>query len=300
MMSSDLKKRGLGRGLAALLPTAASPSPLRSATGTESGIKRTYFAAQIEDVYPGPEQPRHNFNEAELLELADSIRVHGIIVPLVVRPRPEGGGYFLIAGERRWRAAQRAGLHDVPVVVQEVDSRVAFERALVENLQRSDLSAIEEAIAFQRLVEEFHLTQDQIAEHIGKDRSTISNAIRLLKLPLDVRQMVEDGRLAMGNARALLGLDDAAAISRFARTVIDKELTVRATENLVKQHRAPERAKPRKKSEKSASVKDLEERLTKALGGPVSITEDEPGKAGRMEIKYFDLDHLDRLLDRLL
>ncbi len=299
MMSSDLKKRGLGRGLAALLPTAASPSPLRSASGTESGHKRVYFAAQIEEVYPGPEQPRHNFHEAELLELADSIRVHGIITPLIVRPRPEGG-YFLIAGERRWRAAQRAGLHEVPVVVQEVDSQVAFERALVENLQRSDLSAIEEAIAFQRLVEEFHLTQDQIAEHIGKDRSTVSNAIRLLKLPPDVRQMVEDGRLAMGNARALLGLDEAAAISRFARVVIDKELTVRATENLVKQHRAPERAKPRKKAEKSASVKDLEERLTKALGGPVVISEDEPGKAGRIEIKYFDLDHLDRLLDRLL
>jgi ParB family chromosome partitioning protein len=299
MMSSDLKKRGLGRGLAALLPTAAAPSPLRSAAGTESGLKRTYFAAQIEDVYPGPEQPRHKFNEAELLELADSIRVHGIIVPLVVRPRPEGG-YFLIAGERRWRAAQRAGLHEVPVVVQEVDSQVAFERALVENLQRSDLSAIEEAIAFQRLVDEFHLTQDQIAAHIGKERSTVSNALRLLKLPLKVRQMVEDGTLQMGNARALLGLDDAAAIERFARIVVDKGLTVRATENLVKQHRAPERAKPRKKTEKSASVKDLEERLTKALGGPVSITEDEPGKAGRIEIKYMDLDHLDRLLDRML
>jgi ParB family chromosome partitioning protein len=295
MMTSDLKKRGLGRGLSALLPTAAAPSPLRG----EGVGKRTYFNAQIEEVYPGPEQPRHNFDEAELAELAESIKVHGVIVPLVVRPRPEGG-YYLIAGERRWRAAQRAGLHDVPVVVQEVDSQVAFERALVENLQRSDLGPIEEATAFQRLVDEFGLTQDQVAERIGKDRSTVSNAIRLLKLPASVRQMVEDERLSMGHARALLGLEDAAAIERAARTVIDKGLSVRATEALVKRDRAPEKAKPRSTPQKSASVRDLEERLTRSLGGPVNITEDEPGKAGRIEIKYMNLDHLERLLDRLL
>jgi ParB family chromosome partitioning protein len=155
MMTSDLKKRGLGRGLSALLPTAAAPSPIRMNMADKS---KTYFSAQIEDVYPGPEQPRTSFDDAELAELAESIKVHGVIVPLVVRPRPDGG-YFLIAGERRWRAAQRAGLHDVPVVVQEVDSQVAFERALVENLQRSDLGPIEEAVAFQRLVDEFGLTQ---------------------------------------------------------------------------------------------------------------------------------------------
>jgi len=294
MMTSDLKKRGLGRGLAALLPTAAAPSPIRT-----SDKSKTYFSAQIEDVYPGPEQPRHNFDDAELAELADSIKVHGVIVPLVVRPRPEGG-YFLIAGERRWRAAQRAGLHEVPVVVQEVDSQVAFERALVENLQRSDLGPIEEAVAFQRLCEEFGLTQDQVAARIGKDRSTVSNAIRLLKLPEAVRQMVEDERLSMGHARAVLGLEEAAEIERAARTVIDKQLSVRATEALVKKQREPEPKKARTPVQKSASVRDLEDRLTKALGGPVTITEDEPGKAGRIEIKYLNLDHLDRLLDRLL
>jgi ParB family chromosome partitioning protein len=296
MMSPDMKKRGLGRGLSALLPTAAAPSPIRN---IERGEKsKTYFLAQIEDVYPGPEQPRHNFDESELAELAESIKVHGVIVPLVVRPRPESG-YFLIAGERRWRAAQRAGLHEVPVVVQEVDSQVAFERALVENLQRSDLGPIEEAIAFQRLCDEFGLTQEQVAERIGKDRSTVANAIRLLKLPTLVRQMVEDERLSMGHARALLGLEDPAQIERAARTVVDKALSVRATEALVKKERSPEKPKPRP-VQKSASVRDLEERLTKALGGPVSITEDEPGKAGRIEIKYLNLDHLDRLLDRLL
>jgi ParB family chromosome partitioning protein len=296
MMSGDLKKRGLGRGLSALLPTPGAP-PQR----TEAPVsRRTYFSAQIEEVYPGPEQPRHNFVEAELAELAESIKVHGVIVPLVVRPRPEGG-YYLIAGERRWRASQRAGLHEVPVVVQEVDSQVAFERALVENVQRSDLGPLEEATAFQRLVDEFHLTQDQVAERIGKDRSTVSNAIRLLKLPPVVRQMVEDERLSMGHARALLGLDEPAAIERAARTVVDKGLSVRATEALVKKDRAPEKAKPRTPPvQKSPSVRDLEERLTKALGGPVNITEDEPGKSGKIEIKYLNLDHLDRLLDRLL
>lgn len=296
MMSPDMKKRGLGRGLSALLPTAAAPAPVRT-TGDKS---KTYFNAQIEDVYPGPEQPRHNFDEAELAELAESIKVHGVIVPLVVRPRTEGG-YFLIAGERRWRAAQRAGLHEVPVVVQEIDSQLAFERALVENLQRSDLGPIEEAIAFQRLCDEFGMTQEQVAERIGKDRSTVANAIRLLKLPPNVRQMVEDERLSMGHARALLGLEEAAAIERAARVVVDKALSVRATEALVKKERDPAKAKPRTPvQQKSASVRDLEERLTKALGGPVMITEDEPGKAGRIEIKYLNLDHLDRLLDRLL
>lgn len=294
MMPPDMKKRGLGRGLSALLPTAPPPSPVRA-----TADKKTYFSAQIEDVYPGPEQPRHNFDEAELAELAESIKVHGVIVPLVVRPRPEGG-YFLIAGERRWRAAQRAGLHEVPVVVQEVDSQVAFERALVENLQRSDLGPIEEAIAYQRLCDEFGLTQEQVAERIGKDRSTVANAIRLLKLPPNVRQMVEDERLSMGHARALLGLEEPAAIERAARTVVDKALSVRATEALVKRERSPDKAKPRTPVQKSASVRDLEERLTKALGGPVTITEDEPGKSGRIEIKYMNLDHLDRLLDKLL
>ena len=214
-----------------------------------------------------------------------------------------GGGYYLIAGERRWRAAQKAGLHELPVVLQEVNGQAAFERAIVENVQRSDLGPLEEAAAFQRLVDEFGLTQDQVADRIGKDRSTVANAIRLLKLPPSVRQMVEDEKLSMGHARALLGLEDVPAIERAARQVVDKALSVRATEGLVKKLRTPESDAPRsapKAAGKSASVRDLEERLTRALGGPVVITEDEPGKAGRVEIRYHDLDHLDRLLDRLL
>jgi ParB family chromosome partitioning protein len=273
-----------------------------SAYDRQAPTRRTYFQAGIEELYPSPEQPRRKFDEAKLAELADTMRVHGVIVPLVVRPRPDGG-YFLIAGERRWRAAQRAGLHEVPVVVQDIEEATALERALVENLQRADLGPLEEAAAYQRLVAEYDLSHDEIAERIGKDRSTVANAIRLLKLPAPVRQLVEDDRLSMGHARALLGLEEPAEIERAARAVVDKQLSVRATESLVKKARdggeKPEREK-KPRVAKSASVRDLEERLTRALGGPVQITEDEPGKAGRIEIRYMDLDHLERLLDRLL
>ncbi|MEO8553476.1 MAG: ParB/RepB/Spo0J family partition protein, partial [Kofleriaceae bacterium] len=169
------------------------------------------------------------------------------------------------------------------------------------NLQRADLGPLEEAAAFQRLVDEFSMSHEEVAERIGKDRSTVANSIRLLKLPASVRQLVEDQRLGMGHARALLGLEDGAAIEQAARTVVAKGLSVRATEELVKKQRAPAKAKPRKATaQKTASVRDLEERLTRTLGGPVAITEDEPGKAGRIEIRYLSLDHLERLLDRLL
>ena len=300
---SEVKKRGLGRGLGALLPggpLGAQSAPLHAEPALARS--RVYFAAGIEELYPSPEQPRRKFDDAKLDELADSIKVHGIIVPCVVRPRP-GGGYFLIAGERRWRAAQRAGLHDVPVVVQDVEEGEALERALVENLQRADLGPLEEAAAFQRLVDEFGLTQDEIGARIGKDRSTVANTMRLLKLPTGVRQMVEDEDLTMGHARALLGLESAEAIEIAARKVVAKQLSVRATEQLVKRARDRESDRPRPApapTMKSASVRDLEERLTRALGGPVTITEDEPGKAGYVEIRYMNLDHLERLLDRLL
>jgi len=296
------RKRGLGRGLGALMPTpttapAAAPAPAAPERG------KIYFQAQIEDVYPNPDQPRRRFDDGELDELASSIRGHGVIMPLVVRPR-RAGGYELIAGERRWRASQRAGLREVPVVVQDVDDREAFERALIENLQRADLNAIEEASAYQRLIEDHGLTQDEVAQRVGKDRSTIANAVRLLKLPPVVRQLVEERRISMGHARALLSLDDSEAIEIAARRVLAKGLSVRATEALVKAHdAAPERA-PRVARGKSASVKDLEERLTRALGGPVTVDEDPVGadgvQRGTLTVRYLDLDHLDQLLDRLL
>lgn len=296
----DPKKRGLGRGLSALLPTQQPAPPERPAATPERADtgRGKPLSAEIEDVYPGPEQPRRRFDDAELEELAASVRVHGIIMPLVVRPRP-AGGYFLIAGERRWRAAQRAGLRQVPIIVQDVSSQAAFERALVENLQRSDLRPIEEAAAFQRLADEFQLTQEQIAERVGKDRSTIANSIRLLKLPASVREMVEERTLSMGHARALLGLPSDAEIETCARKVTQKALSVRATEALVKQTLRGPAPEPARAAPKPAAVRDLEERLTKALGGPVSIAQDGPTK-GHISIRYLSLDHLDQILDKLL
>jgi ParB family transcriptional regulator, chromosome partitioning protein len=293
-------KRGLGRGLGALMPSAPVAG---SATPAPSVSSRNYALAPIENIYPSAEQPRRRFDDAELDSLAASIKLHGIIMPLVVRPRP-GGGYSLIAGERRWRAAQRAGRHDVPVVIQDVDSREAFERALVENLQRSDLNPIEEALAYQRLIDEFGLLPEQVATQVGKDRSTVANAVRLLKLPTAVRAMVEDRRLSMGHARALLGLDDSGAIEAAARAVVGKALSVRATEQLVRSKNQP----PIRKAAsvpapvgKSAAANDLEDRLSRALGAPVALEEDGGGKkSGTISIRYLDLDHLDRLLDRLL
>jgi ParB family transcriptional regulator, chromosome partitioning protein len=314
---TDPKKRGLGRGLSALLPSngPAMSAPRRDdgeATADKSertegrdgrGERgelvrgRQLLSAEIEDVYPGPEQPRRRFDDQELEELASSVRTHGIIMPLVVRPRP-AGGYFLIAGERRWRAAQRAGLHQVPIVVQDVSPQAAFERALVENLQRADLRPIEEAAAFQRLVDEFALTQEQIAERVGKDRSTVANSMRLLKLPAHVREMVEERTLSMGHARALLALPSDAEIETAARAVVAKGLSVRATEALVKKAQKPA-SEPAPAPTKTPAVRDLEERLTKALGGPVRIVQDGAAK-GRIEIGYLSLDHLDQILDKLL
>jgi len=291
-MSNQPKRRALGRGLSALLPSS-EPRP-----APPPREPKKYFRAPIEEIYPNPEQPRKRFAEEALEELAQSIRAHGVIQPLIVRARNEGG-YFLIAGERRWRASQRAGIADVPVVVQDVTGRDAFERALVENLQRSDLNAIEEAEAYSRLVTQYGYTQEQVAERVGKERSTVANSLRLLKLPVSVRNLVEDGELSMGHARAILGLESVEDIEVVARTVVARSLSVRATEALVraKLQGTPEAGPV--SAEKSASVRDLENRLTKALGSRVALCEDKNGKGGRIEIKYADLDDLDRLLARL-
>ncbi|WP_428264667.1 ParB/RepB/Spo0J family partition protein [Haliangium sp.] len=315
-MSNPPKRRALGRGLSALLPNS-EPAP-KAATDaeqtTEDGdeprvdtgaarpapsARRVYFQAQIEDIHPNPDQPRKRFEEDALEELAQSIRAHGIIQPLIVRARAEGG-YYLIAGERRWRASQRAGLHQVPVVVQDVAPTEAFERALVENLQRADLNAIEEAEAYRRLVDDFRYTQEQVAERVGKDRTTVANSLRLLRLPMRVRSMVEDGYLTMGHARALLALEGP-DIEAMARRVADRKLSVRATEKAIRERtrRKTEPAAP-KEAKKSASVRDLEHRLTRSLGAEVTLEEDAQGKGGRIRIRYIDLDDLDRLLERLL
>ena len=300
-MSNPPKRRALGRGLSALLPNEEPEKQPEAPAPAEPRRQREYFRAQIEDIHPAPDQPRRRFAETELEELAQSIRTYGVIQPLVVRHREEGG-YALVAGERRWRASQRAGLHDVPVVVQDLAPTDAFERALVENLQRSDLNPIEEAEAYSRLVENVGYTQEEVAERVGKERSTVSNSLRLLRLPGAVRRMVEDSQLSMGHARALLALESEADVTRAARKVAAGRLSVRATEALVKnQMREPSGGgRARAEPDKSPAVRDLEHRLARSLGARTALHENRRGKGGKIEIRYADLDDLDRLLERLL
>ena len=291
-MTPQPKRRALGRGLDALIPSGSPPAPV-----TLAPVRRDFFLAPIEEVHPSLEQPRQAFAEQALEELAQSIRAEGVIQPLIVRQRAEGG-FWLIAGERRWRAAQRAGLHDVPVVVREASAAGAFELALVENIQRADLNPIEEALAYRRLCDEHGYTQEQVADRVGKDRASIANALRLLKLPAFVRSLVQDGTLGMGHARALLALEEPAAIEAAARQVRDRALSVRATEELVRRARRPKSAKARQ-NPSSASVRDVEQRLTRALGARVLLHDRGGDRGGSIEIHYANLDDLDRILARL-
>jgi ParB family transcriptional regulator, chromosome partitioning protein len=303
-MTFTTKRRALGRGLDALIPGGSGGDRAQVVPLPAAPARRDFFLAPIEEVHPSPDQPRQSFDEARLEELAQSIRESGIIQPLVVRERgaAEGGGFWLIAGERRWRAAQRAGLHDVPVVVREASPAQAFEMALVENVQRADLDPIEEAEAYRRLSDEFGYTQEQLAERVGKDRSTITNALRLLRLPPAVRALVQAGSLSMGHARALLGIEDTAAIEAAARRVAARALSVRATEELVRAaNHASERgagARGSPAAEKSAPVRDLEQKLSRMLGARVEIREGRGGR-GTLAISYANLDDLDRILDRI-
>ncbi len=288
------KPKALGRGLSALIPGAsakelAPPTPIR----------RDFFECAIEEVHPAGDNPRQLFDGDRLRELAESIRAQGVIQPLVVRQRREGG-FALIAGERRWRAAQLAGLKSVPVVVKEVAAEQAFELMLVENLQRADLNPIEEAEAYQRLVADFGYTQEKLAERVGKERATVANALRLLKLPHPVRTKVASGELSMGHARALLGLDDAPAIERTAAKIVARQLSVRQTEELVRKEKGGGADKPKKEEpQQSASVRHLVERLERAMGTRVRLTQ-KSQQAGTIEIDYASLDQLDGLLEKLL
>ncbi len=303
-MSQTDKRKALGRGLAALIPGAgAAPG-----NAAQAVLRREFFECAIEEIYPSDDNPRQIFDDAKLTELADSIRSQGIVQPLVVRQRPQaqGGGYWLIAGERRWRAAQRAGLRAVPVVVKDTSSEDAFELMLVENLQREDLNPIEEAEAYQRLVKDHGYTQEKLAERVGRDRATVANALRLLKLPQPVLRKVGSGQLSMGHARALLGLENNAAIERTAERVIARQLSVRQTELLVRKERGggdDANAKPgantRPLIAPSPAVRDLEQRLERALGTRVRVVQKD-AQQGSLEIEYHSLDQLDGLLERML
>ena len=282
-----MARRRLGRGLDGLLP-AAPPA-------TERAQKNN---AAIEDVHPGRMQPRGRMDAAALAELAASIREHGVLEPILVRKRPSGG-FEIIAGERRWRAAQQAGLKDVPIFVHDLGDEAAFEAALVENLQREDLNPMETARAFQRLVDDYGYTQETIATKVGKERSTVANALRLLKLPKDVVDLIETGDLSEGHGRALLSAPNVSSMKKLARTAVSKGWSVREAERqsrrLARADGAP--ATPKKEG-KSTNVRDLENRLSRALGSSTKIHES--GKErGQVRISYSSFDELDRLIDKL-
>ncbi len=291
-MTIDPKRRALGRGLDALLPAAAPPAGFAD---------KSVFLCPVEKIAPQAGQPRQHFDEVELSELTASIREHGIIEPLVVRRVAKGSDTFeLIAGERRWRAAQRAGLKDVLVVVKDVSPKEAFELALVENVQRADLNPIEVAEAFDRLLREHAYTPETLAAKVGKDRTTVANALRLLKLPAQIRSMVIGRELTEGHARAILGAPTDKAMGDIADKTVRGKLPVRKVEALVRAAKAKERGAPLPekpadgKKKKSPAVLDLEARLQRKLGTKVEV-EDENG-AGRITIAYGSLDELDRIL----
>jgi len=282
-MIEDARRRSLGRGLSALLgeedaAPEAAPRTMR-----------------IDQLRPGRYQPRHQFDTAGIEALAQSIREKGVLQPLLVRRHPGLADAFeIVAGERRWRAAQLAQLHEVPVLLREIDDREALEIALVENLQRQDLSALEEAQAYQRLLDEFSHTQEAVAQAVGKSRSHVANTLRLLDLPVAVKQLLDDGKLTAGHARALLGAGDPLSL---AAEVVRRGLNVRQVERLAKRSKAKPSQKPGR--EKDADTRSVEHELTLALGMTVRIDRAHNGRAGTVSIAYQSLDQLGELIVRL-
>lgn len=295
---TSVKKRGLGRGLDALLGDAnPQPEAIASQSNSEDSALSSAELRKlpVEKLTPGRYQPRRDLHPEALEELAASIRQQGIMQPVVVRPLAQGN-YEIIAGERRWRAAQLAGLEVIPALVRDAEDRDVIALALIENLQREDLNPVEEALALQRLQKEFELTQQQVAEAVGKSRSSISNLLRLLNLHQDVRRLLEHGDLEMGHARALLSLEESKQLEA-ARQVVAKGMSVRQTEALVRKllERA---AEPTQKAAKDPDIERLEQQLQANLGAVVKIQHSSKGK-GKLEIRYSSLAELDGILRHL-
>jgi ParB family transcriptional regulator, chromosome partitioning protein len=284
MEQKAMKRTALGRGLGALIP------------GGSPAERRGVLNVGIEEVRPDASQPRRHFDEVHLGELSESIRAKGVLVPLLVRR--DGDAYVLVAGERRWRAAQRAGLRELPVIVKEIAEREAFELALIENIQREDLTAIEEAEAFQRLIEQHGLTQEELAKRVGKDRSTVANTLRLLRLPDAIKHAMTAGDLSMGHARALLALADDADLRRAAEKVIRERLSVRQVEQLVQRLKGKRVAKQARARDGGVQLRHVVESLQRKLGTKVELRD--RGGAGTVEIRYGSHGELDRILAAIL
>jgi len=277
------KLPALGKGIGALLTSASQDG------------RHKYFVCPVEELKPHHQQPRKTFNDAKMAELVASIREKGVIQPLVVRHT--GDHYQIIAGERRWRAAQKAGLKEIPVVIQDVSEDWALEMALIENIQREDLNPIEEAEAYRYLMSTFDLSQDEVARRVGRERPTVANALRLLRLPAAIQQDVITGQLTMGHARALLALESAARIKDARDQVVKKQFSVRQTEALVKKLKGGQEKVPRKTLIDPESA-DLAARLQRCLGTKVNIQpQARGGKGGKIEISYYSPEEFERLLD---
>jgi ParB family chromosome partitioning protein len=292
----------LGKGLSALLPSrpAASPvappaaaAPPPAAEAATTGLQQL----PIDAIVANPRQPRSVFQQDKLIELAESIKVNGIIQPLLVRRN--GDAFEIVAGERRWRAARMAGLAVVPAVIQDVADDNVLTLALIENIQRDDLNAIETAVAFDRLSRELNLTHEEIGRRTGKDRTTITNFLRLLRLPEDLQAMLGDGRLSMGHARAILGLPTEELQRNVAEKILSQGLSVRATEKLVQSMTEPREIKDDIKVQIDPNVRAAEEELQRVLGTRVTINR-KNDKRGRIEIEYYSKEELDRLYQLLL
>jgi len=289
-MPIPIQKGRLGRGLASLIGEVPPGEARIPAQGEQRLLS-------LDQLHPSGRNPRRAFGDLDLIELADSIRQKGLLQPIIARPDRERGGFEIVAGERRWRAAQKAALHTVPVIVRELSDQEAAEFALIENVQRTDLNPIEEATGYCELIERFGYTQEQVAEVIGKSRSHLANTLRLLRLPVSVQALLQDGRLTSGHARALIGRADAEAL---ARRIVEEDLNVRAVEALV-QAEAREEAKSHRRGEsgKDADARAFEKDLSDCLGLKVEIRPGS-GESGTLSIKYGNFDQLDYIRARLV
>lgn len=295
-------KKGLGKGLGNLIPegeknAASKPQVVEKIVEKEVIVKEpAEIVLRINEVEPNREQPRRNFDEDSLLELSESIRQYGIIQPIIVKKRDDY--YEIVAGERRWRAAKMAGIKEVPVVIKDFSDREIMEVALIENIQREDLNPIEEALAYQRLIKEYDLKQDEVAERVSKSRVTITNSMRLLKLDERVQKMVIDGMLSSGHARALLSVEDGEKQFTLAMKIFDEKLSVRETEKLVKVFDKPQAAKKVKVPEHDFIYRDVEEKLKASVGTKVVIKNKDNNK-GKIEIEYYSKDDFERIVEML-
>ena len=296
-----VKKKGLGKGLDSLIPdnrsSKASEKPEKKEPSHVEEMKTGEQMMKINMVEPNREQPRRNFEEDALLELADSIKQFGVLQPLIVRKRNDY--YEIIAGERRWRAAKIAGIKEVPVIIKDYNEQEVVEIALIENLQREDLNPIEEAMAFKKLLEEYHLKQDEVAERVSKSRTAVTNSMRLLKLNEKVQQMIIDDMISTGHARALLAIDDLEQQYILANKIFDEKLSVRETEKLIKELKNPKKAKEKKKVENSFIYTDLEDKMKEVFGTKVHVAVKGKGK-GKIEIEYYSDDELERMFDMIM